>query len=322
MDKHIAIWKFISDNLVNKIPVMLLYVLESNGSSPGRQGFFMSVNSYGQMEGSIGGGIMEHKFVEMAKARLKDEANAASIYKQVHDKTAPTHQSGMICSGEQTILIYKIHHSDKAHIEQMLHCLQNYQNGTLHLSPTGISFNQKPAERDYHFEFKNDNEWNFTEKIGYKNQLYIIGGGHCALTFSRIMRMMDFYIHLYDDRANLNTMQKNSFAHQKHVVKDYSELSSHIPEGKNHYVVVMTFGYRSDYVALYTLLNKQFKYVGLLGSKSKIDSMFADYIQEGIEPATLENIHAPIGLNIKSQTPEEIALSIAAEIVKVKNEHL
>ena len=73
MEKQIQVWKFISDSLFNNISVVLLYVLESTGSSPGRQGFFMAVNSYGEMEGSIGGGIMEYKFVEMAKSKFKEE---------------------------------------------------------------------------------------------------------------------------------------------------------------------------------------------------------------------------------------------------------
>ena len=69
--KSIATWKLISSSLDKGIAVMLLYVLESSGSSPGRQGFFMAVNDAGDMEGSIGGGIMEHKLVEMAKEKLR-----------------------------------------------------------------------------------------------------------------------------------------------------------------------------------------------------------------------------------------------------------
>ena len=109
MNKQILIWKLIIESLQKNIPVMLLYVLESHGSSPGRQGFFMAVNARGQMEGSVGGGIMEHKFVEMAKTGLREEDYEASVYKQIHDKAASKNQSGMICSGEQTIVLYKIH---------------------------------------------------------------------------------------------------------------------------------------------------------------------------------------------------------------------
>ncbi len=82
----------------------------------------------------------------------------------------------------------------------------------------------------------------------------------------------------------------------------------------------MTFGYRTDDIAVRALLQKDFKYFGLLGSKKKIEKMFTEYRKEGIEEGVLKKIHSPIGIQIKSQTPEEIAVSIAAEIIKVKNE--
>jgi xanthine dehydrogenase accessory factor len=318
--KSLLTWQLINNSLQNKVPVMLLYVLESNGSSPGRQGFFMSVNSDGEMEGSLGGGIMEHKFVEMAKARLVQPDDELSVHKQIHDKSAPKHQSGMICSGEQTIFVYKVQTKDQEHIDNIIICLEAHQNGTLYLSPAGILFSSDLPEQAYSLHITNDKDWLYTEKIGYKNHLYIIGGGHCALAFSKIMRMMDFYIHLYDDRKNLNTMLKNDHVHEKHEVSNYSKLSNHIPQGENTYVVIMTFGYRTDYIALWSLLKKKFKYLGLLGSKNKIEKMFADYVNEGVDANVLESIHAPVGINIKSQTPEEIAISIAAEIIKVKNE--
>jgi xanthine dehydrogenase accessory factor len=81
----------------------------------------------------------------------------------------------------------------------------------------------------------------------------------------------------------------------------------------------MTFGYRTDDIALRALINKKFRYLGVLGSKAKIAKMFSDYKAEGWSEERLSQIHAPIGINIKSQTPEEIAVSIAAEIIKVKN---
>ena len=68
----------------------------------------MAVNANGEMEGSIGGGIMEHKFVEMAKERLRVGSHESGVRKQIHDKSVGTNQSGMICSGEQSILLYRM----------------------------------------------------------------------------------------------------------------------------------------------------------------------------------------------------------------------
>jgi Xanthine and CO dehydrogenases maturation factor, XdhC/CoxF family len=330
MNKQIAVWKFIKKSFAENIPVKLLYVLESSGSSPGRQGFFMAVNANKEMEGSIGGGIMEHKFVEMAKEKLQEIRNKkkeirneevdAEIRKQIHDKSAAKNQSGMICSGEQTILIYRVQDKDISQIERLITSLEQNKNGTLNLSPEGIFFEDASPAKDFEFILKSEEDWSYIEKTGYKNHLYIIGGGHCALAFSKLMSTMDFYIHLFEDREGLNTIQANNYVHEKTIVKDYSELKELIAHGENNYVVVMTFGYRTDDIAVRALLDKDLKYFGLLGSKKKIEKMFTDYKQEGINDEALKKIHSPIGVQIKSETPEEIAVSIAAEIIKVKNE--
>lgn len=312
-------WQFIFNKLTASVDVMLLYVLESKGSSPGRQGFKMGVAADGDFQGTIGGGIMEHKFVEMAKAMINKNNEAGHLYKQVHDKNALTDQSGMICSGEQTIFLYRVKQSDKVQIEQLLQSLKQNRNGLLELTRAGIMFSDTNPGFDYHFEKDANAGFLYAEKTGYKNILHIIGGGHCALDLSKLMHNMDFYTVLYEERAGLNTMDQNVFVHEKHVVGSYNELTKLIEGGKNVYAVIMTFGYRSDDIALRALLKKQFKYIGMLGSKKKIEKMLVEYRAENIDESLLNQVHAPIGLQIKSQTTDEIAISIAAEIIAIKN---
>ena len=312
-------WQFIYNKLIASVDVMLLYVLESKGSSPGRQGFRMGVAADGDFQGTIGGGIMEHKFVEMARAMLKKNDEAGHLYKQVHDKNALTDQSGMICSGEQTIFLYRIKKSDKVQIDQLLQSLKQNRNGLLELTRAGIMFSDTIPGFDHHFEKNNASDFFYAEKTGYRNILHIIGGGHCALALSKLMKSMDFYTILYEERNGLNTMEQNLYVHEKHVVHSYNELSTLIAGGKNVFVVIMTFGYRSDDIALRALLKKQFKYIGMLGSRNKIEKMLKEYRSENIDESLLKQVHAPIGLQIKSQTTDEIAISIAAEIIAVKN---
>lgn len=317
--KSLSTWKLISSSMDNNIPVMLLYVLESQGSSPGRQGFFMAVNEKGEMDGSIGGGMMEHKFVEMVKEKLRDHLPANDIRKQVHDKSAAKNQSGMICSGEQTILLHTLQPGDKISIENIIQSLERQQNGTLTLSPAGIQFYADSPDVDYGFFIQSEDDWLYVEKTGYKNNLYIIGGGHCALALSKLMRSMDFYIRVYDDRQDLKTMIENEAAHEKYFLETYEGIASCIPEGNQEYVVIMTFGYRSDDIAVRGMIGKSYGFVGLLGSQAKVNKMLDEYRKEGIDETWLQRIHTPVGLDIKSQTPEEIAVSIAAEIIRVKN---
>jgi xanthine dehydrogenase accessory factor len=312
-------WQFIQDKFAAGIAVMLLYVLESNGSSPGRQGFCMGVSMDGEMCGSIGGGIMEHKFVEMAKARLADGEKTDTLYKQVHDKAAGKNQSGMICSGEQTIFLHEINEQDAEHIGQLLLSEKACKNAAIHLSEKGIVFSDHIPEDDFLFVQYSENSFQLIEKTGYKNRLHIIGGGHCALAFSKLMSSMDFFITVYEERSGLNTMEQNVYAHKKILVETYAELSSLADPGKNVYVVIMTFGYRTDDIALRALFPGSYKYIGLLGSRKKTEKLFAEYEKSELHKDWLSKIHSPVGLSIKSQTPDEIAVSIAAEIIGVKN---
>lgn len=325
----ISIWNFISEHLRNESPVMLMYVVESSGSSPGRQGFYMAVDAEGNMMGSIGGGIMEHKLVEMAKEKLQAclagrqasnfRLQTAALKKQVHNKDVAVDQSGMICSGEQTVFIYQVLNKDLPAIDQIIQTLHQNHQGTLILSPSGVDFTISQPKKNFEFNRQSEKDWIYREKIGFSDYLHIIGGGHCSLALSLLMKKLNFYIHIYENRQDLHTVLINDAAHVKKNVSDYSELTSLIPEGEQQYVVVMTFGYRTDAEVLRALYGKKFKYIGVLGSRNKIRIMLDDLKKEGMPEEFLSSLHAPIGLQIKSETPEEIAVSIAAEIIRVRN---
>ena len=308
MQNKQATWELISRSLQSEVPVMLLYVVESLGSSPGRRGFAMAVNMTGETAGSIGGGIMEHKFVEKAIVLLQSGCTVPVIRQQVHDKTGK-HQSGMICSGSQTIVLHPLSTKDLPVIHQLIHATF----GVLQLTPAGISYLLKKTVT---VDIRQD-DWLYEELLGLQDKVFIIGGGHCALALSKILRLLNFYVHVFDTRPDLPTLQQNDLAHEKTIIDDYSEVAAFIPDG--HYVVIMTMGYRTDDLVLRTLFGKQFKYWGVLGSQAKIDKMMKEYKAEGIPGNILASLHAPIGIPVKSQTPEEIAVSIAAEIISVKN---
>ena len=299
--------------------MLLLYVVESKGSSPGRQGFFMVVNRAGETEGSIGGGIMEFKFLEMSREQLRQGTSVLSVRRQVHDKEVAKDQSGMICSGEQTILLYTLRAGDAAAIGSLLESLESNRNGCLRLSPEGIGFSDVAPEAGHYFEKRSEDDWVYLEKTGYVDQLFIIGGGHCALALSRIAQMMDFYITLFDDRSGLESVTRNEYVHEKILIGDYAELGELVKPGLHSYVIVMTQGYRTDDRAVRVLLPMELRYFGLLGSKAKIGKMMADYRSEGIREEWLGRMRAPAGLSIQSQTPEEIGVSIMAEIIQARH---
>lgn len=315
------VWNLIVRSLRQNIPVELLYVVHSEGSSPGRRGFCMAVNLAGEMEGSVGGGIMEHKFVTLALERLKKNETLSVVKRQLHSKNESADRSGMICSGEQTLLLYRLRPGDLPAAEAMLAAAANFAKGWLTIRPTGLHFDYQPASFiNAGFVLNAENDWYYTELTGPAQVLHIIGGGHCGLALSRLMRQLDFYVHIYDDRPLLPTMLSNTDAHEQHLLPHYEELKNLLEANENDYVVVMTFGYRTDDIVMRALWGKKFRYTGLLGSRSKIKQMMDSYGEEGMDLHWLASVRAPAGMAIRSQTPEEIAVSIAAEIIAVKNE--
>ena len=313
------VWKFIYDKLSANIDVMLLYVLDSEGSSPGRRGFKMAVDADGEICGTIGGGIMEYKLVEQSKSILSSGINNISVVKQFHDKKHTKDQSGMICSGSQLNVLMPLNASgSKKTIEKIVEAQRKNEKKSIHLSPAGVKVIKDAVTN---LDYKSETDWNYTETINQRPVIHIIGGGHVALALSEIMYFLGFYIKLYDDRRQLNTIEQNSFADEKHLV-NYESMAENISSTEDDFVVIMTIGYRTDKIVLKQLLNKKFFYLGLLGSENKNEKLFTELKQEGVGESQLSRIFAPVGLNIYSKTTREIAVSIAAEIILKKNKDL
>ncbi len=314
-----SIWEHIRTYLINGQRLALMYVIQSKGSSPGRQGFSMIVDEKGEMLGSIGGGIMEQKMVELAKSKLTAGEFPPFIKTQVHRKVE-ANQSGMICSGEQMIAFYSLDTVHITLIEKVIACYDTGHMGVLELNSKGILFSENEVLNDpFSCAISNNQTWIVKQQLGYKNKISILGGGHVGLALSITMRQIGFYVEIFDDRRGLNTMENNLAAHKKHYV-DYADVGKHIPEGDNSYVTIVSFGYRTDKAVLKTLVGRKYKYLGMMGSEEKVKKVIEELIEEGISKEFLSSVRTPIGLPIASKTPEEIAISIAAEIIQVSNQ--
>lgn len=312
-----AFWKIVLKRLLADKLVAILYVLESSGSSPGRQGFKMAVSITGELFGSIGGGIMEHKLVELAKVKLLRNDQSMLLKKQIHSDKVEKERSGMICSGEQTIGLFLLNQDQEALINLIISSCENNAGDYLKLSENGIvleSFESSSEQFSFAMEEK---RWQYLELLNFKNTIHIIGSGHVGLAFARQMKWLGFYVKVYDDRTKLNTFEDNEYADEK-VIIDYNEIGNQI-SNESDYVVLVSFGYRTDKKILQQLLMNDFKYLGMMGSKSKTATLMKALAEEGHSDKQLVKVQAPIGIDIQSKTPEEIAVSIAAQIIAIKN---
>ncbi|MFD1871587.1 XdhC family protein [Hymenobacter bucti] len=293
-------------------PAALLCVLRSQGSSPGRQGFKMAVTAEA-VAGSIGGGIMEHKWVELARQRLREGDYAPLLRPQIHRREAPADRSGMMCAGEQEVLLWVLQPADLPVVAAIEEQLQRLGRGAWAVSEaTGLQL-VTAALADF-YEYKPGPAWSYCEQLGFRDHLFIVGGGHVSLALSQVASNLEFEITVLDDRADLPTLDANHFAHHRQRV-DYETLT--VKPGPHCYVVVMTVGYRTDAVVLRRLLGHAYRYLGVLGSATKVAELRRVLAEEGFD---LTGLRGPVGVSINSRLPEEIAVSVAAELIAVRNQ--
>jgi xanthine dehydrogenase accessory factor len=312
-------WQHLLDILYSNQAVYVLTVIENSGSSPGRKGFKMLVAQDGFIYGSIGGGIMEIALVKEAQKLLLDESPPTFIKQQIH-RGSIKNGSGMICSGEQTVAFHCLNSIHLPVIHSIMECIKNGENGSLCLTPTSYVFSHKPLERQFDCQIISNKDWVFEEHVGFRETLYIVGGGHVGFAVSEILMKLGFHVTIFDNRKDLNTLENNSFAHERLVV-DYKDIHDYIDQGDHSYVVIMTNKYIDDKLVLHKLIRNDYKFIGVLGSKAKLKTLWKDLHKEGFTNEELDKIYAPIGLPIKSETPIEIAVSIAAQIIQVKNKN-
>jgi xanthine dehydrogenase accessory factor len=314
------IWQFVLNKLQLGDSLYLIVVSETQGSSPGKVGFKMAVSSDGEISGSIGGGVMEFRMVELARKELVSGNKKNFLKRQVHSSEAEEDKSGMICSGEQTHIFLYLSGSDLETCSHILKAISSGETGLLHIEPNGLDFKSYGAtEITPRYQFSHaGNGWDYFEVIGLKDKAYIFGAGHISLPLTHILSLLDFWIEVYDNRKELVTFASNSIANKKEVI-DFGNASKYVREGANTYCLIMTFGHKFDEMILRQLRPLNVGYIGMIGSKSKVKVIFDNLLKEGYMPAQLAKVCSPVGLPIGSQTPAEIAVSIAAQIVQWRN---
>jgi xanthine dehydrogenase accessory factor len=155
----------------------------------------------------------------------------------------------------------------------------------------------------------------FGNIIGNQLGLCIFGGGHIAQSLAKIANSTGFHVTIVEDRKEF----AENFENIKYITCNPYEYESIDPAIFADYVVICTRGHSTDDKALRYCLTKNLKYVGMIGSKKKVAEIFEQLRNEGISQTELDKVYAPIGLDVASAAPAEIAIAILAEILLVKN---
>ncbi|MDY6972343.1 MAG: XdhC/CoxI family protein [Thermodesulfobacteriota bacterium] len=157
------------------------------------------------------------------------------------------------------------------------------------------------------------------EPIFSEPTLYIFGAGHISLYLSRIGKMVGFKVVVADDREEFANRERFPEADEV-FAENFGGLFKRLEPVKPYYIVIVTRGHKYDQDTLEWAMGTEPKYVGMIGSRAKNRTVLSNLQKKGIPGEQLERVHAPIGLDIGSETPEEIAISIIAEIIQVRRE--
>lgn len=158
----------------------------------------------------------------------------------------------------------------------------------------------------------------FWEQLADAPRMVLCGGGHVARPMCVLGKLLGFQVTVFDDREEFVTAERFPDA-AKRIYGEFSQLAERIEPYGNAYYVVFTRGHMADEICVEQILRRPFCYLGMIGSRKKVAKTKEILAQRGFSEEAIGQMHAPIGLKLGGQLPEEIAVSIAAEIIQVRN---
>ena len=161
----------------------------------------------------------------------------------------------------------------------------------------------------------------FVEPIVRAGRVYLFGAGHVGRALAPVLHYIGFEVTVYDNRAELANAEHFPTAHEI-IVGDFRRIFDKVSLTADDYAVVMTPGHQADYEILEQVLRTPATYIGCIGSRKKVALTRERLAAAGFSQQDIDRVHAPIGLPILAETPEEIAISVAAEMIRHRAEHL
>ena len=178
------------------------------------------------------------------------------------------------------------------------------------------------GEADIRIEYiKSDEAGEIVEFLRTKETAYLFGGGHVALAVEPILRHIGFDTVVIDDREEYANPERFPEAQRTIVVEDYSHAFDEIECDEDSYLIIVTRGHKGDLDVLRGALQQKCAYLGMIGSRHKDQILYDILLREGVTQAQIDKVYAPIGEAIFAETPEEIGVSIAAELIRVRSGH-
>lgn len=349
---------FAKENLDAGKPVLGATIIRQSGSSPRGKGARIFINGDGQSAGSIGGGKLEEivkksfqESIRKNQAHLmefslsENEAESLEmicggnvtvlvepILPQQTDfvdmisrivSSQEIQRIGWIISQvparNQSVPVKKCFVLSQEEVVGNIHPLVTMEEFLL----DSIAFENDSAEvvkvnANRMQEIQIGESTFIIEPFGKASRVIIVGAGHIAQKLAPLTRLVGFFTTVLDDRPEYISPERFPQADQRIILPDFDNAFENVEVDGNCYLVIVTRGHNSDKSVLRQALKSEACYIGMIGSRRKIDLTFDALRKDGVQEEELAKIHSPIGLSIGAVSPEEIAISIVAELIEVR----
>ncbi len=354
MSTSTCIYPELIDLLQQHTGCVLATVVETQGSTPQKTGSSALIGESGLLAGTVGGGMTELKVIQQSQLLIKSKKSGLFSF-DLHGEIAKGSDS--ICGGSMKILLDAAPELSLNVFEQLKISLDQRQKGVLltmadESNPRELKISRHwfPDNKNWPFaeELPNNvdpaisemlrnpiadscqiiqvkgNEtvakgFAFLERILPKPSLIIAGAGHIGQSLAQLGKFLGFKVTVWDDRHEY--ADKSKIPDADIVLSGAAELiRSQIEIQDDTYLVIVTHGHKNDAEVLRKFIGSGAAYIGMIGSKAKVGQMKTTFIENGwASPEQWKRIFTPIGLDIGAQTVEEIAISIAAQLIQIRN---
>jgi xanthine dehydrogenase accessory factor len=349
MNENELLAKTIDRELNHGNPVVLISIMSLQGSTPRHDGAKMIVGADGKAYGTIGGSLIEAAAITEAKKVLAAKKSTIMMFElSGRDAAAP----GMICGGKAEILLDCIEPSEanRGFSRQWAEAVASGKDFFIFTHLGGASENTRVLG---HAVFIPDGDVSVStslvkddinklkpelhtvsttsilllgdtrvlaDRIRKLKTVYCFGAGHVAVPTAHLAASVGFRVVVIDDRAEFSCSQRFPEAYNTIVIQDFCCAFTGLDIDKDSFIVIVTRGHQYDRAVLELSLNTSAGYIGMISSKRKRAAIYEALMAEGVSKERLDFVHSPIGLDIGGETPEEIAVSIVAELIKVRSE--
>ena len=334
-------FNLIKENMQQGRDVMLVSIIGNSGSAPRGSGAHMLVGAEGRIHGTIGGGAVEFHALNLAAEAL---SASKSIVKSYRLNKNQIEDIGMVCGGDVRVYFQYIAADDVdmpslcdlglelLDLDEDIWMIFSFESddswkmgffshkrGLMRLDIPMEGLIPRLANKSEPFTFAEQNY--YIEPINRAGRVLIFGGGHVSQELAPLLAHLDFRCVVIEDRPEF--ADKDLFPGVADTyVHDFEQVVEHFGINANDYVVIMTRGHANDYEILVQVLRGDTAYTGVIGSRVKIKVSTEKLLADGISLDKINTVYWPIGLEILAETPAEIAVSVAGEMLRVRGERM